>query len=47
MPQIVIVIDELADLMMTCPQVEEIYRLAQKAKSRWYASYSSYSETIC
>ena len=48
MPQVVIIIDELADLMMAAPsQVEEsICRLAQKARAAGMQSDSSYAETV-
>ena len=48
LPQIVIIVDELADLMMVAPgEVEEsICRLAQLAKSRRNSSCSCHTETI-
>jgi len=47
LPYIVVIIDELADLMMTAASEVEIYimRLAQKIQSLWYTFSNSNSKT--
>ena len=49
LPQMIIIIDELADLMMTAPADVEsaICRLAQKGRAAWYPPESGHPASLC